>query len=273
MIAAEPAVEKHQVAEVEQNVAALRAVAAQIAASMSIEVDCCLVSDDASLPEGESAKKVHFIRHGEGHHNVVQREWRARTDWDGNSEPYTLDTDPDFKYMDPVLTEKGTMQAEALQARTSAFMPELLVVSPMRRATQTGLVAFSLHVEKGLKVVACELCHEMGGKHTCDKRLDRSQLVAQFPVVDYSLLESEDDPLWNDGVTREPWLLLAQRAAAFAEWLKDRPEQCIAVAAHSAFLLSIFTAVLKTDAEETARWFGTGEMRTVMLKFKSREAK
>lgn len=34
--------------------------------------------------------RVHFIRHGEGHHNVVQREWRKKKDWDGYSEPYFL---------------------------------------------------------------------------------------------------------------------------------------------------------------------------------------
>jgi hypothetical protein len=40
---------------------------------------------------------VHFIRHGEGHHNAAQREWRARAGWDGVSEPYTLDTDAEHR--------------------------------------------------------------------------------------------------------------------------------------------------------------------------------
>lgn len=267
---AEPAVEGHQVTEVENNLKALGEVADQVRASMSVEVDCCLVSDDAPVPEGDSIKKINFIRHGEGHHNVAQREWRAASDWDGKSEPYTLDTDPDFKFGDAELTETGTKQAEALHPRTATFTPEILVVSPMRRATQTGLIAFTTHVEKGLKVIACELCHEMGGKHTCDKRLPRSQLMVQFPAVDFSILESEEDPFWNDGLSRETWHLLAERAARFAEWLANRPEKHIAVAAHSAFLLTIFNAVLKTDTEEASKWFGTGEMRTVMLTFKNK---
>ena len=37
------------------------------------------------------------------------------------------------------------------------------------------------------------------------------------------------------------------------------------VAAHSAFLLAIFNAVFEVEDEETRRWFGTGEMRTVIL--------
>ena len=81
---------------------------------------------------------VHFIRHGEGAHNVAQREWRADPQWDGSSEPYTLDTDPDYRFHDAVLTPTGEAQARELQARTQALAPELLVVSPMRRAVQTG---------------------------------------------------------------------------------------------------------------------------------------
>jgi len=46
-------------------------------------------------------KKVHFIRHGQGFHNVAQAEWRAAGK---PGEPYTLDTDPNLKYGDALLT-------------------------------------------------------------------------------------------------------------------------------------------------------------------------
>ena len=46
------------------------------------------------------------------------------------------------------------------------------------------------------------------------------------------------------------------------------PTPQIAVAAHSAILLAIFNAVLTTDTDEARKWFGTGEMRTVLLTFK-----
>ena len=83
----EPAVEAHQQSEVDENLRAVRAVADRIASEMGVTVTATVVPDDAEVPPG--CKKVHFIRHGEGHHNVVQREWRARADWDGASEPYT----------------------------------------------------------------------------------------------------------------------------------------------------------------------------------------
>ena len=136
----------------------------------------------------------------------------------------------------------------------------------MRRATLTGLLAFGAHIARGdLPVVANEGCHERAGKHTCDKRLSRTDLAAAFPKVDYSLLEDEEDPMWGDGVTREPWEAVAARASKFAEWLLNRSEKCIAVAAHSAFLLTIFNAVFDVEDDAVRTWFGTGEMRCVVL--------
>ena len=135
---------------------------------MSIKVSSTAVADGAPPPA--SGKTVYWIRHGEGHHNVAQREWRADPQWDGVSEPYTLDNDGGMRYADATLTPKGEEQARSLQQQVAGLAPELLIVSPMRRATQTGLLAFQQHVQSGgLKALALELCHERAGRHTCDK--------------------------------------------------------------------------------------------------------
>lgn len=257
-----PSVESHQKGEVSSSLLALRRMP-----KAHGRILARLVADDAPIPPG--SKKVQFIRHGEGYHNVAQREWRARPGWDGKTEPYTVDTDPNGRYVDAMLTDEGEAQARALQARTTREKPQLLVVSPMRRATQTGLLAFAPQVDVGwLPVVAHELCHERAGRHTCDRRLSRTELSKQFGArVSYALLESEEDPYWGDGVTREPWEGVVGRGIAFAAWLRAQPEAHVAVAAHSAWLLAMFNAVLTTDDgdEETRGWFGTGEMRTVLL--------
>ena len=99
------------------------------------------------------------------------------------SEPYTLDTDAAFAYLDPELTEKGRGQAEALQDRAAGLGTELLVVSPLRRATQTGLIAFAKRTGS-LPVVATELAHEIGGKHTCDKRGSLASLKVRRRLAD-----------------------------------------------------------------------------------------
>jgi len=255
----------HEKSEVEQNMAALRAIAPEVLAAMGRRVVAIKVAHDAPVPAG--CKKVHFIRHGEGHHNVAQREWRTNPSWDGISEPYTPDNDPDMRYVDALLTDKGEGEARQLQEATEPHLkPQLLIVSPLRRATQTGLLAFAPHVErKQLPVIAHELCHERAGRHTCDKRLAKGELALAFPAVDYSQLQDEEDPFWGDGWTREPWKELGLRAGRFADVLFAREETHLAVAAHSAFLLAIFNAVFACDEEATRTWFGTGEMRTVLL--------
>lgn len=254
----EPKVEAHEKKDVDENVATLRACAPDVLASMGgVKIRCVkLASPPADVPSG--SKLVHFIRHGEGFHNVAQREWRADPLWDGKSEPYTIDTDPDGRYVDAELNGKGKGQATDLQQLTAGLKPELLVVSPMRRATLTGLLAFEAHIACGeLPVLANELCHERAGRHTCDRRLPLAELTAAFPAVDYAAIQSEEDPYWGDGTTREPWKDLGVRAGAFATWLFERPESHVAVAAHSAFLLATFNAVLDCDGDETSQWFGT----------------
>lgn len=82
----------HEKSDVDTNTAALRAVSAEVVAAMTSRIRCTLVADDAVPPPGSTL--VHFIRHGEGEHNAAQREWRARPEWDGKTEPYTIDTDP-----------------------------------------------------------------------------------------------------------------------------------------------------------------------------------
>jgi hypothetical protein len=66
------------------------------------------------LGKGGAVKKVHFIRHGQGYHNVAQAEWRAS----GKSgEPYTLATDPTFGFGDAMLTPVGATR-DAAASRT-----------------------------------------------------------------------------------------------------------------------------------------------------------
>ena len=238
--------------EVQGDMARLRAVAAEVASTLSLHVKCSIAPAGCTVPPA-GAKLCHFIRHGEGFHNVAQREWRANPEWDGQTEPYTLDTDPHYRFIDAELTDKGKGEAKALQPATEALAPELMVVSPMRRATLTGLLAFEAHLARGaLPVLAHDLCHERAGKHTCDKRLPKAQLAALFPSVDYALLADEEDPYWGDGLSREDFLSLGVRAGRFMLWMLERPESHVVIAAHSAFLLASFNAVRTRRTAHTA---------------------
>jgi broad specificity phosphatase PhoE len=242
-----------------------------------------LVPHDAPLRTG--SKKVHLIRHGQGAHNVAQAEWLAAG---RPGEPYWVSTDPEFAYIDAELTPLGEQQARDLRASTVKLLPELLIVSPMRRAVSTGLIAFDDHVNgrlpgvsTRLPVVALEACHEHAGRHTCDKRLPTLDLAARYPEVDFSLLEHAEDPFWGDGETRESLASLARRAAEVVAFVISRSERHIVIAAHSTLLAAVVNAALvvadnspelkgaapemETPTDATS-WFRTGEMRTFLLK-------
>ena len=101
-----PKVEAHEAAEVSSAQRDLQKLLGTLGATARGR----LVADDYAPAPSE--KLVFFIRHGEGRHNVAQRDWRAAKK---AGEPYTVDNDPDFGYVDAELTEVGRKQAEALR--------------------------------------------------------------------------------------------------------------------------------------------------------------
>jgi glucosyl-3-phosphoglycerate phosphatase len=209
---------------------------------------------------------------------VAQAEWRAAKK---PGEPYWVSTDPEFKYLDPELTELGVEQAKDLQSVTADMSPELIIVSPMRRAIQTALIGFESHVKemesstRMMKILAHESAHEIAGKHTCDKRLSKSELIALYPMIDFnSHVVEEEDPYWGDGLTRESHISVASRAANLMEFIRSRTENEIVVAAHSTILFSLMNAVVIAQGENAdydISWFGTGEMRSFYVQWESQE--
>lgn len=257
-----PGGEAHEKREVDALKVQLEAIGARLKPTLGFLVRAKRCEDTAPVPRG--AKKIHFIRHGQGYHNVAQKEWREAKK---PGEPYTIDRPDAAKYKDALLTPFGREQAEELRARAALLSPELMVVSPLRRATETGLIAFSDHVRGGMPVVANELCHEIAGAHTCDCRVSKSELMKTFPEVDYSLITDEEDPFWGDGKTRETSEQVADRCVQFVRWLKDLPQSHLVVAVHSQFLFTLFNAVLSIEKDEDSCWFGTGEMRSMILTY------
>jgi broad specificity phosphatase PhoE len=230
--------------------------------------------DDPQAPE--TCKTVHFVRHGQGFHNLLAdlaRAW-AGADW----EPYARTPENPYlrpELLDAPLTEQGRQQALQLQGAVRALVhpPELVVCSPHCRALQTGALAFaslmgtsSSGSAGAVPFVAHEMVREETGVHLCDKRRPVSQQRAEFPHVDFALLEeSEDDPLFRDD-QRESKLAVAQRIYAFLEWLDRRPEKHVAVNSHSGWLLTLFNAVVSDECDPKLKvWFQTGEMRSVKL--------
>ncbi|CAE7683314.1 unnamed protein product [Symbiodinium pilosum] len=99
---------------------------------------------------------------------------------------------------DPPLTPLGIQDAKALLPHAKQLKPELLVVSPLQRATQTIMIAFRDAIDGKIPVVAHEGCRERLGVNLCDMRVNRSEYSEMFPKVDVSCLDEE--AAWLNGI-------------------------------------------------------------------------
>jgi len=231
--------------------------------------------DNSSAPpvtDDNNVKVIHFVRHGQGFHNLIADICRARDQkWENFSKtpenPYIMS-----ELEDPPLTQKGRNQARKLQPilRDLETTPQLLVSSSHCRALQTAIIAFEqILLSEGKeerRIIAHEMVREHSGVHLCDKLRPLSHSVAEFPTqVDFSLIESEQDEYFNKDV-RETNMQVGERIYKFMIWLSNRKEKHIAVTSHSAWLLTLFNGIVECD-DSLKAWFETGEMRSVKLVF------
>ncbi|XP_039049823.1 phosphoglycerate mutase-like protein isoform X2 [Hibiscus syriacus] len=185
-------------------------------------------------------KRIHLVRHAQGMHNVES---------DKSRDPLTS-----FQFFDARLSPLGWQQVvdQRKIVRESGLLDkiEVVIVSPMSRTLETAVGIFGgedqpdgLHVasweesnvESRPPMVAYELCRERMGKYECDKRGSISQYRSRFPAVDFSLIEDEDEVLWDPN-ERETHESVNARAIKFLKWLWERKEKEIAVVSHGVFL-------------------------------------
>jgi len=242
------------------------------------------VTQRISLVPLRHTKTVHFIRHARGFHNVAGerdiREYRNP------------------KYFDAHLTEMGWQQIRGLRKHLTtvkpAFQVDLVIVSPMTRTLETACGLFgsnsltkdepvlmvaqdgiedvrtahgSISATDSPPVLTLESCREYCDAHPCDRRRSLSYYKLNFPQVNFSHIESEDDPLWTG--EREDRTEFVSRVHRFLEILRKRPESEIAVVSHAGFLRALFRE-FGSDMDQASRQilhknFENCEMRSVIL--------
>ena len=204
-------------------------------------------SGTAALPpDGQRFKRLHFVRHAEGHHNVDQTMVRAPAGRDAQ------------------LTEGGRRQCSALAKAVGAssspdFHPALFVSSPLIRTLETAALCFGSHLvgDGAMPLLALEAMRETVN-FFCDVRNPMHRNVAQMAAagvnVDTATASvADDDEIWNELVERfgppEDFIehressdlaALAARARAAFAWLGARPERDIVIVSHSSFLWHTF---------------------------------
>jgi len=248
-----------------------------------------------SLFLAERSKKVHFIRHAEGYHNVATKE-------SGSNDCLLRGDAPakDHPLYDSRLTPKGLDQSDKLNMHLAqrpsgsrsftAF--DLVVVSPMTRTCETALHVFGQPRVPGTpaflaggeapvgtpehragvqvpppRFLVREECRERWGHYVCDGRRSIADIAAEFPNFDFSEVGHNEDVFYGD--ERESDEHCCERAVKFLEWLNHRPEQCIAVVTHSSFLRHLFGQFGETlhyeDREDLQRLAGNCELRSIMM--------
>lgn len=127
-----------------------------------------------------TCKTIHFVRHAEGTHNRDSREIPGFHEHGSRT----------MAYWDAPLTTRGIDQGHklSLDVMNLAEPPDVVVVSPLRRAIHTAQLGFRPEEAggKALPFVATELCRERISYHTCDGRRDLSEIKQEFGFVDFT---------------------------------------------------------------------------------------
>lgn len=190
---------------------------------------------DPQLP----AKRIFFVRHGEGEHNLGGHA----------SSGYLI--------ADAVLTAAGQVQCRSICSALSSPPPQLVVVSPLRRTMHTAMLAFGNTAPFLLLPSIMET-----GLMPCDCPQPAAG-AAMLEEVGWPGLARQYAALGEGWDTKGPgWRAsVLERFAALIELLGAREEERIAVVSHHDFLKANL-GISFEPAELRAFSLCAGELRT-----------
>ncbi|XP_037481895.1 phosphoglycerate mutase-like protein [Triticum dicoccoides] len=177
-------------------------------------------------------KNIYLVRHAQGIHNVAG---------DKDHSAYMSPT-----LLDAHITPLGWSQIDCLREHVSecglAKKVDLVIVSPLLifLTIQTAVGVFGGNYTDGVSAsssmvegvghggrqaitslkcppfLAVEACRERLGVHSCDKRSSITKYRTLFPTIDFSLIENDEDVLWEPDV-RESNESVAARGMKFID--------------------------------------------------------
>ncbi|XP_039069723.1 phosphoglycerate mutase-like protein 1 [Hibiscus syriacus] len=189
-------------------------------------------------------KIIHLVSHGQAMHNV-----------EGDKDREALLSDHLF---DAQLSPLGLQQVCKLgkDVHASGLLKkiDLVITSPLYWTVQTAMEVFGSESQADggnscPQIMAVELCRDRMGQRPCDMRRRVSECQALFPSIDFSMMDGEEDSMWNPDV-RESEEEMAARMVLFMEWLWTRPEQQMVIVSHGIILQKILY-VLGNDCHPT----------------------
>ena len=226
-----------------------------------------LVTPLTPLPTSPTSVRLVCVRHGQAHHNTFMDNYRGTFD--------APEEDPDCP-VDPKLTDLGESQARSLIPTTTSMgdaslLPNFIYTSPLRRAMQTGILAFP---SLTFPFHCTHLLAEESNGLACDYVQPSSSLLPDFgDKVDYREYDKAVDIQSEHNTPirtlAESKAKLCERTDEFLSLVRSNvasnPERrIIGVCSHSQWLQAFFVKTLNIrEQEEAIKWFGTGEMRVV----------
>ncbi|KAF2678265.1 phosphoglycerate mutase-like protein [Lentithecium fluviatile CBS 122367] len=186
-------------------------------------------------------KVFYIVRHGQGVHNVKEKEV-GREEWDRHWSK--LSGDGTTLWEDAELTEYGEQQAREISTSGLADVspPEAIYTSPLRRCLRTTQLAFAPLLDTTIPLIK-ENLRERLGVHTCDRRSSKSIIAFAFPSFAIEPGFTEDDELWNPDrrETIEEHML---RSTNLLNEIFDEQNESIFISltVHSGAIMSLFGA-------------------------------
>jgi len=247
-------------------------------ANIAQELTLAELASLSSKDRVECDKIIILLRHGEAFHNTFYREHTPSIDTDIERSVGLHQDCP----RDPMLTGVGCGQALNISRAMDVYcnsstklIPDLVVTSPLRRATQTALMGLSrYHPMTSFKRIPW-ICHASvaeKARHLCDIMASPEELALEFPGIDYSLYKvmyetvNEQDLIDSPISAQENHTNLVRRAGNFLRWIKERDEHVIVVATHSLWLDAFKDYALNMPITPTVP-YSPGEVRAIALKW------
>ncbi|KAG2267745.1 hypothetical protein Bca52824_062300 [Brassica carinata] len=220
-------------------------------------------------------RTLHLVRHAQGIHNVaIEKGELPRLSGE---------------LLDACLSPTGVQQvAERRKEITESGLlntVQLVITSPLRRAMQTSVGIFRgredmnqsdifQKVKNSPPILALEICRERMGLYPCDKRESIGTHRTYFSEIDFSMIESDEDVLWQ--AEREDMEEVSARGLHFLKWLWERPEEDIAVVSHGIFLQQTLRALHEKVGtplgDHLLKRFANCELRSVRIEKSDMEA-
>tara|TARA_Y100000991_G_C21946353_1_gene337624 strand:+ start:110 stop:661 length:552 start_codon:yes stop_codon:yes gene_type:complete len=157
-------------------------------------------------------KKIYFIRHGEGYHNLRNYDYH------------------NFHLEYPRLTVKGLKQCFELKKKLDEDKFDYIIVSPLRRTLETAASIF----DKNNHFIAMESIREFVS-NPCDYRESLEGILKEYNFVDFGLIDDNYD--YNK---KEEDIDINLRMESFYTYLTNTPFEKIAVVSHGEFLKRFF---------------------------------